>query len=236
MSAAPNVVHKGAHSAARTAARKVVRGTAPRTYSVVAVAALVGIAALLAGCGGGSTTPAKPAGVTAPAGKHNAQDVEFTEEMLEHHQVVVAMSTLAARKATNSQVKALAVKVRADHAPRIAELSAWLKAWGEPVPTLGASPHMTAHMTRSPSPGMPSPRHSPEMMDEHELSALRHASGKEFDKMYVDAMIHQYSDAVDEAKVEKAKGVYPPARKLAADIVAHHPADIAKMQALSGKL
>ncbi len=235
MSAVRNVVHKdahnGAHSAARTVARKVVRGTMPRAYSVIAVAALVGMAALLTGCGGGKTTPAQPAGVTAPAGKHNAQDVEFTDEMVEHHQEVVAMSALAAKKATNAQVKALAVKVKASHGARIAELSAWLKAWGEPVPTMG-----TPHMTRSPSPGMPSAGHSPAMTDEHELSDLRHASGTEFAKMYVDAMIHQYSAAVDEAKVEKTKGLYPPAKKLATEIVADHPAEIAKMQTLSGKL
>nr|WP_269091210.1 DUF305 domain-containing protein [Actinopolymorpha cephalotaxi] len=204
----------------------------PRAYSVLAIAALVGVAALLAGCGGGTGTPAKPAGVTAPAGKHNAQDVEFTEEMVEHHQEVVAMSALAARKATNAQVKALAVKAKSEHAPRIAELSAWLKAWGEPVPTMGVTPHAT----RSPSPGKAMASPSPGAADEHELSDLRHASGKEFDKMYLDAMIHQYSEAVDESKIEKAKGLYPPAKKLATDIVAHHPAEIAKMQALSGKL
>ncbi|GAA2758862.1 DUF305 domain-containing protein [Actinopolymorpha rutila] len=233
MGAARNVVHKSANSAARTAARKVVRGTTPRTYSVVAVAALIGIAALLTGCGGGKSTPAQPAGVTAPAGKHNAQDVEFTEEMVEHHQEVVAMSALAAKKATNAQVKSLAAKIKAAHAPKIAELSAWLKAWGEPVPTMGATPHMT----RSPSPGKPSASHSPGMMtDEHELSDLQHASGKAFDKMYVEAMIHQYSEAVDIAKVEQTKGLYPPAKKLAAEIVANHPAEIAKMQALLKKL
>ncbi|MGW0230822.1 DUF305 domain-containing protein [Actinopolymorpha singaporensis] len=221
MGAARNVVHKGA-------------------YSAVAVAALIGIATLLAGCGGGNGTPAQPADVTVPAGKHNAQDVEFTEEMVEHNLEVVAMSRLAAKKATNAQVKSLAAKIKAAHAPKVAELSAWLKAWGEPVPTMDPTPHMTPHMsphmTHSPSPGTPTASHSPGMMDEHELSDLRHASGKQFDKMYVEAMIHQYSEAVDEAKIEQAKGLYPPAKKLAAEIVTNYPAEIVKMQALLKKL
>ncbi|MFD2079650.1 Uncharacterized conserved protein, DUF305 family [Actinopolymorpha cephalotaxi] len=219
----------------------------------MAVATAIG--ALLTGCGPsdpGTTQEPGAASPTAsaPAGKHNAQDVAFAQGMIPHHEQAVVMSELAATRASSPQVKALAKRIEKAQEPEIAEMTAWLKAWGEPVPSLGhdMAPHMEEPGEHSPGHGMtpghtmPGPHmtshgmtpgpHMPGMMDNEDMDGMRHASGAGFDRMFLQMMIRHHAGAIEMAKVETKKGIYPPAKSLAAHIATSQAAEITQMRAL----
>src|SRR3954454_12213353 len=122
------------------------------TFSRLGVAA--GAAALsltLAACGGGnstsssSTTSAAPTSSTASASvdaTHNAADVSFAQNMIVHHQGAIQMAQVAEKQASTQQVKDLAKRIEAAQSPEIDEMTAWLKAWGEPVSASGSMGNM----------------------------------------------------------------------------------------------
>ena len=98
-----------------TAQRRFVRRT------VLAVTASVA-ALTLAACGsdgdGKASSGTATASGTAAAG-HNAADVSFSKEMIQHHRQAVEMAGLAAGHASSAQVKSLATKIEGAQAPEI---------------------------------------------------------------------------------------------------------------------
>ncbi|SDT18681.1 DUF305 domain-containing protein [Actinopolymorpha singaporensis] len=208
------------------------------------------IGAVLTGCGPGDPATKQEFGAasptaTAPAGKHNAQDVAFAQGMIPHHEQAVVMSELAAARASSPQVKALAGRIEKAQEPEIAEMTAWLKAWGEPVPSLerDMAPHMeepgehSPHHGMTPGPHMTSPDmtpgpHMPGMMDQHDMDRMRRASGAGFDRMFLQMMIRHHAGAIEMAEVELHKGLYPPARAMAAHIATSQAAEIKQMRVM----
>ncbi|MDX5570001.1 DUF305 domain-containing protein [Streptomyces sp. ID05-04B] len=208
----------------------------------VAVSAASAVAALvLAACGGdssgsdsGSTAAAGSASASASAsagvaaGAHNAQDVSFAQGMIPHHRQALEMARLATGRASSAQVEALAARVEKAQEPEIRTMSGWLTSWGEDVPTSSGS------MAES----MPGMDHSgsgmPGMMAASDMAALKKASGKDFDAMFLTMMVDHHKGAVDMATAEKKKGAYAPATSLADDIVAAQTAEITDMNKLLG--
>ncbi len=72
-------------------------------------------------------------------------------------------------------------------------------------------------------------------MDPADLAKLTAAEGGEFDRMFLDMMTEHHQGAVDMAKTEQAKGKYPPAQQLAAEIVRSQTAEIEEMRGLVAK-
>jgi uncharacterized protein (DUF305 family) len=84
---------------------------------------------------GGAGSGHDPMPVAAPTGgDHNAADVSFSKEMIQHHRQAVEMAGLAADHASSAQVKSLATKIKGAQAPEIKTMSGWLTSWGEQVP------------------------------------------------------------------------------------------------------
>lgn len=194
------------------------------------------MALVMAGCGGNggsgrspSTAQASvtsPAGTSAspsvPAGQHNQADVAFAQGMIPHHRQAIVMAEMAENHASSGDVKALAEKIKKAQAPEIDTMTAWLNAWGEPVP-----PGMSGTGHGSPT-GMPG------MMTDRQMDDLRGMTGSPFDRMFLTMMIAHHEGAIDMAGTEKKQGRYGPAKQLADSIITSQTAEIARMRTMLG--
>lgn len=193
-------------------------------------AALAASALFLAGCGdsgngSATTSPSPTTSVSVPAGEHNQSDVDFAQGMIPHHSQAVLMSDLAETRASSSEVKALAEKIKKAQEPEIAAMSAWLTAWGEEVPQGMDGMDGMDHGDASSMPGM---------MNDQQMDDMRGASGKAFDTMFLTQMIKHHEGAVAMAETEKKEGTYGPAKELADDIITAQKAEITQMREMLG--
>ncbi|WP_369191200.1 DUF305 domain-containing protein [Streptomyces sp. R08] len=199
-----------------TAQRRSVRRTALAV--TVAVAALT-----LTACGGDDGNTKAGAGSSTGSGGHNAADVSFSQEMIQHHRQAVQMAGLAAGHASSAQVKSLASKIEGAQAPEIRTMSGWLTSWGEQVPQDMSG---MGHDMSSSTPGM---------MSDADMGKLEKTSGAAFDTLFLTMMVDHHKGAVAMARSEKADGAYDPAVELAADVITTQSAEIKQMDTLLGK-
>jgi len=176
--------------------------------------------ALLAGCGGGDEA-------------QNAQDVTFVKDMIPHHEQAVVMSDLALSQAGSPAVKDLATRIKAAQAPEIATMQGWLTSWGEnaggghDMGSMGSGGMKGGGMKGGGMKGMAS---------DEDLSALRAASGVEFERLFLKDMIAHHEGAVEMAKTEIAKGKDPAAKTLAQQITSSQEKEITEMRQLMATL
>ncbi|MGI8415504.1 MAG: DUF305 domain-containing protein [Nakamurella sp.] len=193
------------------------------------------------------STAAGPGGMpmqSAPAGPHNQADITFASMMIVHHKGAIQMADLAPTRAASSQVKDLAVKIKAAQAPEITEMSGWLTAWAPgtgmngmpmdsaPSPQMSGMSGMGNGSNSAGTTAMPSVSTMPGMMSDQQMSQLTAASGATFDKQFLQLMITHHQGALTMAETEKKQGSNPEALKLAASITSSQTAEIAAMQKL----
>jgi uncharacterized protein (DUF305 family) len=204
------------------AAASLVAGTA---------IALAGCAGGDAGPGGANATSAPPA--TAPSGSsaaaspakaitgpHNDIDHAFARDMIPHHRQAVEMATLAETRAGDQRVKDLAARIKAAQDPEIIQMSGWLVTWGRPVPP----------------PDMAHTAHGPGMMTHFDMESLAAASGRQFDRMFLDMMIRHHAGAIEMATAEQQQGENPTVKKVAAEIGTSQAAEVKEMRDLLARL
>ncbi|MFC3960961.1 DUF305 domain-containing protein [Nocardia jiangsuensis] len=208
---------------------------------VSALAVALASAAILTGCsstddaaghdghtGATTTASAGPSTTSAQSQARNDADIAFATEMIPHHRQAVEMAALASSRSTNAAVLNLASRIQAAQDPEIATMTAWLRAWGAPVPTTagGGMDHGGTPMPEMGSGSMPG------MMTDEQMSQMQAASGTEFDRMWLTGMIAHHQGAVEMARTELAQGSNPDAKALAQQIVDAQQAEITEMQGL----
>lgn len=189
----------------------------------------VGIAALaitLAACGSSSSGSRADHGSMPMMSKsatadHNSQDTMFAQMMIPHHAQAIDMAKLAATRASNADVKALATRIEGAQEPEITTMSGWLNSWGENASSTSMD------MSSSHSTNMNSG-----MMSSADMTKLEGLSGTTFDRQFLTMMTQHHQGAIDMAKTEQASGKYQPARSLASDIIAAQSTEIAEMHHL----
>ena len=107
----------------------------------------------------------------------NDADVTFLQMMYPHHAQAVEMAQLVPGRSQNQEVLTLAAKIENAQAPEMAQMSALLTSFGKPAPTPDGG-HMTA---------------MPGMMAPDQMNTLKGLSGKEFDRMWLQMMIHHHT-------------------------------------------
>lgn len=204
----------------------------------VRMGAVAGAAALsltLAACGGNDTsssassmsmsTSSSPASASVDA-QHNAADVTFAQGMIVHHQGAIQMAQLAKTKASTQEVKDLAQRIEFAQGPEIQEMTSWLKAWGQPV-TAGSSMSgmdMGGSSASSSMGSMDSMGMTPQQMDQ-----LTSATGKAFDRLFLQMMTTHHQGAIEMAKTEQSNGSNPQAMALAKSIETSQTAEVTEM-------
>jgi uncharacterized protein (DUF305 family) len=68
------------------------------------------------------------------------------------------------------------------------------------------------------------------MMSDADLAKLKAASGKEFDKQFLQMMIAHHKGAIEMARTEQTDGSNPDAKALAGNIIQTQQAEIDTMQ------
>jgi uncharacterized protein (DUF305 family) len=166
-----------------------------------------------------SSSAAAPSVSSTPAaGPHNDADVMFASMMIPHHNQAIEMSDiLLAKDDTDSEVAALAQKIKTAQGPEVAQMTGWLVGWGEDPSTGG--------MQHGGDDGM---------MSQAEMDALRNATGDAATQLFLDGMIKHHTGAIAMAKTELEEGANPDAKKLAQAIIDSQEAEIAEMRRLGG--
>ncbi|MFI7542206.1 DUF305 domain-containing protein [Actinoplanes sp. NPDC049599] len=159
---------------------------------------------------------------SAGAAAFNDADVMFAQMMVPHHREAVEMAGLAATRAADPEVKALAAKIEAAQQPEITTMTGWLGAWGQPMP--GTS--------------LPSMDHGamPGDMAPADLEKLRAARGAAFDRQFLTMMIIHHEGAITMAQDQARDGASTDAKALAQKIAADQQAEIATMKTLLDRL
>ena len=150
---------------------------------VIAGLAVVIMAMALAGCSKDGSMGMDHEGHSSEAsGDLSGDDVMFLQMMIPHHQQAIDMSDLALTKSTDSELLALAKDIRDEQAAEIVKMKAWLdKAGADLDPG-----HSMGH-------GMGG------MLSDSELAALKAATGKNFDLLWLKGMTGHHVGAIDMA-------------------------------------
>lgn len=111
--------------------------------------------------------------------QYSSGDVMFAEMMIPHHQQAIEMSELALVKSSNPDILKLAKEIKGAQTPEIDQMKSWSG--------VRADSHMGHAMMG--------------MLNDDEISALREASGAEFDRLFLVGMIKHHEGAIDMAEM-----------------------------------
>jgi len=149
---------------------------------IAGLVALIMVMAL-AGCSKDGSMGMDHEGHSSEAsGDLSGDDVMFLQMMIPHHQQAIDMSDLALTKSTDSELLALAKDIRDEQGAEIITMKAWLagaKAGMDPGHSMGDS--------------------MGGMLSDSELVALKTATGKSFDLLWLKGMTGHHDGAIDVA-------------------------------------
>jgi uncharacterized protein (DUF305 family) len=195
---------------------------------LIPVAAAVAFA--LSACSSGnehSGMPGMPGGQSASApaagASYSTADVQFAQMMIPHHAQAVQMAELAATRATDPELKALAATIKSAQQPEIDTMLGWLNAWGQPTAQPGGH-------------NMPGMGAMPGMMTEQDMNQLQAASGVDFDRQFTRMMIAHHNGAIQMARDETKNGSNPDAIRLALAIEQAQTTEVALLQKILDRL
>ena len=202
--------------------------TSPR----LVVAPLLFLFLIVSACGGSSRTPAATTAAPAPemtAGKVTRPitraDVDFMTGMIAHHAQAVLIAGWAPTHEASPAIQRLCERVVVGQRDEIARMQRWLRDQGEPVPPGEATPDMM--------PGMDHSAHMPGMLTTEQLTQLNHATGSEFDRLFLTFMIQHHQGAivmVDRLFATQGAGEEERTFRLASDVYADQTTEIDRMQ------
>jgi uncharacterized protein (DUF305 family) len=130
--------------------------------------------------------------------------------------------TWRSANSSDPTVLELAREIKAAQEPEIAQMTAWLEDWGQPVPDPMMDHRGLDHG------GMPMGG----MMSQERMDAMMGSRGVDFDRMFLTSMIDHHRGAIDMALYAIDNGRYPPLRQLAQDVIRVQEAEIAEMEGL----
>ncbi len=141
--------------------------------------------------------------------EYSAADIAFAEQMIPHHEQAIEMSDIALLNTTTPELLQLAQEIKGAQSPEIEIMKSW--------DGVKASMH-AGHMMDG-------------MLSDDELSELRAAKGKEFDRLFLKGMIKHHEGAIAMAQ-EVAASMNKDVADLSASIIAAQQLEIAKMNEL----
>ncbi len=154
-------------------------------------------------------------------------DLHFIDMMIMHHRQGIAMARLAERKGSTAALKALAKKTADDQEKELLELKKHRDHWYAGAPEMDHS-QMMAQM-----PGMSG--HGNMKMDmQGDIAKLQAATGKAFDRLFLDTMIPHHQMAIDMSKEAVTKAEHAEIKEMARLGIIKQQKEIAEMKRLKG--
>jgi uncharacterized protein (DUF305 family) len=173
-------------------------------------------AATLVACGTGARSSVDPSYPISNG--YTEADVRFMRGMIPHHAQALNMTGLVAERTTNEDIRRLAHRIEISQRDEIARMRRWLEARGELVP---GEHHRGPLM--------------PGMLTEEEMAQLSAARGSEFDRLFLELMIHHHEGAlvmVDDLFTTDGAGQEAEIFLFASHVDSDQRAEIARMRGM----
>jgi uncharacterized protein (DUF305 family) len=157
---------------------------------------------------------------------HTDADVAFVHAMLAHHAQALAMTSLVPDRAAREDLPLFAERIDVSQHDEIAQLEAWLTERGEKV-VLEDGAHL-AHGELAPG-----------MLTAEEIAQLQEASGRRFDRLFLQYMLRHHEGAVimvEDLLNEGAGGQEPAIFQLAQHIASDQQIEISRMKQMLSEL
>lgn len=160
-------------------------------------------------------------------------DVGFVQRMIGHHAQALVMADLAQSRADDPTIRTLASRITNGQRDEIATMERWLRDREQPVPRWEVD---GLHVMLADS---DEPLRMPGMLTPSEMHDLEGASGREFDRLFLERMVQHHEGAV--TMVEELFTVDGAAQdeavfKLASDIQVDQRTEIARMRRMLSEL
>jgi uncharacterized protein (DUF305 family) len=118
-----------------------------------------------------------------PQPEHTAADVRFMQGMIGHHAQALEMTDLLKTRTKSDDMRKLALRIEVSQRDEIKRMQEWLGARGEALP----DPHAHHAHDAALMPGM---------LTAAEMQRLAAASGREFDRLFLELMIKHHEGAL----------------------------------------
>jgi uncharacterized protein (DUF305 family) len=167
--------------------------------------------------------------VPADTSGYSPADVSFMQGMIGHHAQALEMTALVPARTARTDLRLLAERIRVSQESEIRTMQQWLLARGEQVPCLEPG-HQHGGMEHMLMPGMATPE---------QMAALEASTGPAFERLFLETMIRHHQGAltmVAELFHTPGAGQEPQVFGFASDVDADQRAEIARMEALLGRL
>ncbi|SDN92339.1 DUF305 domain-containing protein [Lentzea jiangxiensis] len=150
----------------------------------------------LAGC-----SPVSGSSTGEPAA--NEADATFSLRMIPHHRQTIEIAKVATQKSQDQFVVDVADKIATAEAGEIEQMATYLRSWNIQVPgdDAGATHKMAGMMTAK------------------DVEALKSATGKQYDDLFLATLSRHLRSGVDMAKDAQAKGEHIGSKALAGKII-----------------
>ncbi len=149
---------------------------------------------------------------------YSQADVRFMHGMIPHHAQALDMTGLVPERSENERIHRLAQRIEISQRDEIARMRRWLETRDEPVPS---EHHHGALM--------------PGMLTEEEMARLSAARGSEFDRLFLELMIHHHEGAlvmVDDLFTTDGAGQETEIFLFASHVDTDQRAEIARMRSM----
>ena len=148
-------------------------------------------------------------------------DLHFIDMMIMHHREGTATARLAERKGSTAALRAFARRTADDQEKELLELRKHRDHWYAGAPEMDHSQMMAM------------PSHANMKMDmQGDIAKLQAATGKVFDRLFLDMMIHHHQMAIDMAKEATTKAEHAEIKEMARLTALKQQKEIAEMNKL----
>lgn len=198
--------------------------------TVAALAATIAATACSTASGTARPSPS-PAPAAAREGattyRANAADVHFMSAMIGHHAQAIVMAHMAPTHGASPSLRVLAARVINAQQDEIAVMQQWLRDRNQPVPEARPTGTKMVHG------GVEHETLMPGMLTDAQIRQLDQASGREFDRLFLQFMIQHHQGAVTMVKElfsSQGAALDDTVFKIASDINVDQTTEIARMQ------
>ena len=155
-------------------------------------------------------------------------DLHFIDMMLGHHRQGIAMGRMAERKGSTPALRAFAKKTADEQEKELLELKKHRDHWYAGAPEMDHS-QMMAQMHQKP--GMSGHAN---MDMQGDIAKLQAATGKAFDRLFLEMMIPHHQMAIDMSKEAVTKAEHAEIKEMARLGIIKQQKEIAEMKRLKG--